>query len=378
MVRIIGRDDIKTAAGRISGRVRRTPVLRGDKLDALFGAEVYFKPENLQLTGSFKIRGAMNKILSLSDEERAKGIIASSSGNHAQGVAYAAKMLGIKATLVLPENAPKSKIEGTRALGAEVVLHGFDSIQRYKKLYEIKAEKGYTLVHSFNDPELIAGQGTSGLEIIEDIPDVDTVVVPLGGGGLLAGVATAIKETRSSVRIVAVEPESIQRYAESRKAGKPVEVPMGATLADGLMITMTGEHTYPLIDKYVDEIVPASDEFIRKALMEIVFKSKLLVEPSLSRRGCGASGFLQGQTRREDMLLSLRRQHRPGEACILSTTRDGVIFRGGEAERAGHENAPLPAAFPPVFARRIVKRVHCTTQEYSMHFAMPLSFIYNI
>lgn len=291
MVRIIGLDDIETAAGRISGRVRRTPVLRGDGLDALFGAEVYFKPENLQLTGSFKIRGAMNKILSLSDEERSRGIIASSSGNHAQGVAYAAKMLGIKATLVLPENAPKSKIEGTRALGADVVLHGFDSIQRYKKLYEIKAEKGYTLVHSFNDPELIAGQGTSGLEIIEDLPDVDTVVVPLGGGGLLAGVATAIKETRPSVRIVAVEPESIQRYAESRKEGKPVEVPMGETLADGLMITMTGDHTYPLIDKYVDEIVPAADEFIRKALMEIVFKSKLLVEPSAS---VGVASALQG------------------------------------------------------------------------------------
>lgn len=161
MTRIIGLQDIKTAAGRIAGRVRRTPILRGDKLDALWGAEVYFKPENLQITGSFKIRGATNKILSLTEEERAKGIIASSSGNHAQGVAYAAKMLGIKATLVLPENAPKSKIEGTKALGAEVVLHGFDSIQRYKKLYEIKAEKGYTLVHSFNDPELIAGQGTS-------------------------------------------------------------------------------------------------------------------------------------------------------------------------------------------------------------------------
>jgi threonine dehydratase len=171
------------------------------------------------------------------------------------------------------------------------VLHSFDSIQRYKKLYEIKEEKGYTLVHSYNDPELIVGQGTSGLEIIEDLPNVDTVVVPLGGGGLLVGAATAIKENRPSVRIVAVEPESIQRYAESRKAGKPVEVPMGETLADGLMITMTGEHTYPLIDKYVDEIVPAADEFIRKALMEIVFKSKLLVEPSAS---VGVAAALQG------------------------------------------------------------------------------------
>ena len=291
MVRIVGLSDIQKAAERIAGKVRHTPILRGDKLDSLLGAEVYFKPENLQITGSFKIRGATNKILSLSEEDREKGIIASSSGNHAQGVAYAAKMLGIKATLVLPENAPQSKIDGTKALGAEVILHGFDSIQRYKKLYEIQDEKGYTLVHSYNDPELIAGQGTSGLEIAQDMPDVDTVVVPLGGGGLLAGVAAALKESRPSVRIVAVEPAGIQRYAESRKAGHPVEVPMGETLADGLMITKTGEFNYPLIDKYVDEIVPASDEFIKKALLEIIFKGKLLVEPSAA---VGLAAALEG------------------------------------------------------------------------------------
>ena len=291
MVRIVGLSDIKKAAERIAGKVRRTPILRGDKLDSLVGAEVYFKPENLQITGSFKIRGATNKILSLSDEDRSKGIIASSSGNHAQGVAYAAKMLGIKATLILPENAPQSKIDGTKALGAEVILYGFDSIQRYKKLYEIQDEKGYTLVHSYNDPELIAGQGTSGLEIAQDFPDVDTVVVPLGGGGLLAGVAAALKESRPSVRVIGVEPAGIQRYAESRKAGHPVEVSMGETLADGLMITKTGEFNYPLIDKYVDEIVPASDEFIKKALLEIIFKGKLLVEPSAA---IGLAAALEG------------------------------------------------------------------------------------
>ncbi len=291
MVRIVELSDIQKAAERIAGKVRHTPLLRGDKLDSLAGAEVYFKPENLQITGSFKVRGATNKILSLSEEDRAKGIIASSSGNHAQGVAYAAKMLGIKATLVLPENAPQSKIEGTKALGAEVVLYGFDSIQRYKKLYEIQDEKGYTLVHSYNDPELIAGQGTAGLEIMQDLPDVDTVVVPLGGGGLLAGMAVAIKETRPGTRVIGVEPAGIQRYAESRKAGRPVEVSMGATLADGLMITKTGEFNYPLIDKYVDEIVPASDEFIKKALLEIIFKAKVLVEPSAA---IGLAALLEG------------------------------------------------------------------------------------
>lgn len=216
----------------------------------------------------------------MTDEERGKGIIASSSGNHAQGVAYASKKLGVKATLVLPVNAPKSKIQGTKALGAEVILYGYDSIQRYKKLYEIKAEKGYTLVHSYNDPKLIAGQGTVGYEIIQDMNDVNVVVVPLGGGGLLAGVSLAIKEINPKVRIIGVEPEAIPRYSESRKANAPVEVEMKDTIADGLMITKTGEYTYPLIQKYVDDIVTVEDKYIYTALDKILFSTKLLVEPS--------------------------------------------------------------------------------------------------
>lgn len=273
-------EDIKAASGRLKEHVRHTPLMRGEKLDDILGCEVYLKPECLQVTGSFKIRGATNKILTLTEEEKAKGIIASSSGNHAQGVAYAANKLGIKATLVLPENAPQTKIDGTKALGAKVVLYGFDSIQRYKKLYEIMAEKGYTLVHSFNDPQLIAGQGTAGYEIMEDMRDLDAVVVPLGGGGLLAGVAAAVKEMNPKVRVIGVEPAAIPRYSESRKAGKPVVVPMQNTIADGLMITNTGDNTYPIIEKYVDEVVAVEDEYIYKALNEVVFKSKLVVEPS--------------------------------------------------------------------------------------------------
>ena len=282
---------IKKARERICDRIHRTPVLRAGGLDPLVEAQVYLKPENLQITGSFKIRGALNKILTLSDEERAKGIIASSSGNHAQGVAYASKLLGARAIVIMPENAPRIKIDGTKNLGAEVVLHGFDSIQRYKKLYDLKAEHGYTMVHSFDDPELIAGQGTSGLEIIEDLPDVDTVVVPLGGGGLMAGAAVALKESKPGVRVIGVEPTNIPCYSESRKAGKPVEVDMGPTLADGLMLTRTGEHNYPLIEKYVDEVVTGSDPFIRKALSHILFKSKLLVEPSAA---IGLAAALEG------------------------------------------------------------------------------------
>lgn len=272
--------DIKQAQKNLAPYAKHTPLLRGEKLDAVLGCQVYLKPECLQVTGSFKIRGATNKILSLSEEERAKGIIASSSGNHAQGVAYAAKTLGLKATLVLPENAPQVKIDNTRALGAEVVLYGFDSIQRYKKLYEIVDEKGYSVVHSYNDPKLIAGQGTVGAEIMEDLADVDTVVVPLGGGGLMAGIAVAIKEQNPKVRVVGCEPAHIARYSESRKKGEPVTVPMGDTVADGLMITTTGTNTYPIIEAYVDEVIPVEDQYIVQALQEIVFKAKLVVEPS--------------------------------------------------------------------------------------------------
>lgn len=273
-------EDIKTASNRLKQYVRHTPLLRWDKLDKLINCQVYLKPECLQITGSFKLRGATNKMLTLTDKEKVRGIIASSSGNHAQGVAYAANKLGIEATLVLPENAPITKIEGTKALGAKVVLHGFDSIQRYKKLYEIMDEEGYVLVHSYNDPRLIAGQGTVGYEIMEDIKDLDAIVVPLGGGGLLAGIAVAVKEMNPNVRIIGVEPAAIPRYSESRKLGKPVEVPMKNTIADGLMITKTGDNTYPIIEKYVDEIITVADEFIYKALYEVVFKTKLVVEPS--------------------------------------------------------------------------------------------------
>ena len=284
-------DDIKAASERLAPYVKRTPILRAEKLDDDLGCEVYFKPECLQKTGSFKIRGATNKILTLTQEEKDRGIIASSSGNHAQGVAYAAGLLGIKATIVLPTNAPQVKVDNTRALGAEVVQYGFGSIERYKKLYEIVAEKGYTVIHSFNDPALIAGQGTVGYEIMQDLSDVDTVVVPLGGGGVLAGVAVAVKESNPAVRVVGVEPSRIPRYSESRKAGKPVEVELQDTVADGLMITTTGSNTYPIIEKYVDEVIPVDDEYIVRALNEIVYKGKVLVEPSAA---IGVAAVLRG------------------------------------------------------------------------------------
>lgn len=273
-------EDIRQASQRLSPYVRHTPVLRPDNLDEEVGCKVWLKPECLQKTGSFKLRGATNKILTLTEEEKARGIIASSSGNHGLGVAFASHMLGVQATLVLPTNAPKVKVDGAKALGAHVIQFGYGSIERYKKLYEIQDQEGQTLVHSFDDIRLIAGQGTSGFELANDIEDLDVVVVPLGGGGLLAGVATAVKELKPSCRVIGVEPAAIPRYSESRKAGKPVEVEMKDTVADGLMLTKTGINTYPLIQKYVDDVVTVEDEYIYKAMETIYFGAKLVVEPS--------------------------------------------------------------------------------------------------
>ena len=273
-------NDVKKAAAELKGKIKHTPLLRAERMDDQLGFEVYLKPENLQLTGSFKIRGASNKIANLTAEEKAKGIIASSSGNHAQGVAFAANRAGVRAIVVMPENAPQTKIDGTARYGAEVILHGFDSIERYKKLYQLVDEQGYTVVHSFNDPHLIAGQGTVGLEIIEDLPDADVVVVPLGGGGILSGVAVAIKESNPNCQVIGVEPEAIPRFSASLAAGEPVEVPFKDTVADGLMLTKTGNYTWPIIRDYVDHVVTVSDASILEAMKLIMVEGRQVVEPS--------------------------------------------------------------------------------------------------
>jgi threonine dehydratase len=285
-------NDIQDAAKRLCGVIKKTPLIRSERLDEILGCEVFLKPENLQLTGSFKIRGAANRILSLSEDEKAKGIIASSSGNHAQGVAYAASIAKVKSIVVMPKNAPQTKVEGTAKYGSEVILHGYDSIERYKKLYELADINGYTVVHSFNDPQLIAGQGTVGLEIMEELDNADMVVVPLGGGGVLSGIAIAIKEINPKCEVIGVEPEAIPRFSASIEAGQPVEVEFKDTVADGLMLTKTGTNTWPIISKYVDRVVTVNDENVIKAMKEILIHGKFLVEPSAA---VGVAAVLEGK-----------------------------------------------------------------------------------
>jgi threonine dehydratase len=274
--------DIHQAQERLKPHIRRTPLLRAEKMEATLGCEVYLKPETLQITGAFKIRGALNKALSLPREAIANGIIATSSGNHAQGAAYAARMLGVKAVLVVPVTTPSIKVENTRALGAEVILFDGDTAARWKRVYEIAAANHYAVVHAFEDPLVMAGQGTIGCEIMEDLDDVDTVIVPLGGGGLISGIATAIKETKPSVRVVGAEPSLTPKYFHSRINKERTSLPLKNTIADGLRISVPGQNPYPIIERYVDEIVLVEDEHIIEGMRMLAKDAKLIAEPAAS------------------------------------------------------------------------------------------------
>lgn len=275
-------EDIREARQRLKPHIRHTPLLRAERIEKAVGCQVYLKPETLQITGAFKIRGALNKSLSLPREQIAKGLIATSSGNHAQGLAYAARMLGVKAILVIPVTSPKIKVANTKALGAEVILYDGDTAARWKKVYEIAAENDYAVVHAFEDPVVMAGQGTIGCEILEDLEDVDTVIVPMGGGGLISGIATAIKETKPSVRVIGAEPALTPKYFHSRVNRERTSLPLKNTIADGLRLSVPGQNPYPIIEKYVDEIVLVEDEHIVAGMRALARDAKLIAEPAAS------------------------------------------------------------------------------------------------
>ena len=272
--------DIREAQERLKPHIKHTPLLRAEKIEKAVGCQLYLKPETLQITGAFKIRGALNKTLSLPREEIAKGIIATSSGNHAQGLAYAARMLGVKAILVLPVTTPKIKIANTEALGAEVILFDGDTAARWKRVYEIAEENGYVPVHAFEDPLVMAGQGTIGCEILEDLEDVDTVIIPMGGGGLISGIATAIKETKPSVRVVGAEPALTPKYYHSRLNKQRTTLPLLNTIADGLRISVPGQNPFPIIERFVVEFVLVEVEHIVQGMRALAKDAKLIAEPA--------------------------------------------------------------------------------------------------
>ncbi|HMO80958.1 MAG TPA: threonine ammonia-lyase [Pyrinomonadaceae bacterium] len=307
--------DIEAARKRLAGVITRTPTLADGRMSERLGGEAYLKAENLQRSGSFKIRGAYNRISQLTAAERERGVITASAGNHAQGVALAAKLQGISATIVLPEFAPLTKIVSTRSLGAEVIMHGqsFDEAVAYSR--GLGEERGLTYVHAFDDDLVIAGQGTIGFEIAEDVAEIDTVVVPIGGGGVCSGVAIAIKHLAPSARVIGVQAKNVASMRPSLAAGQPVEVPHTHTIADGIAIKRPAERTLRLIEKYVDDVVEVSEEEIADAIFHLAQNARLVVE------GAGAAGAAA--------LLAGQIKVRPGErfcAVICGGNIDGNLL----------------------------------------------------
>jgi threonine dehydratase len=288
-------DDVCTAQGRIRGIASRTPLIEMEDLPAASGGDrrrLFLKPENQQPIGAFKLRGAYNKIASLSKEERERGVITYSSGNHGQGVAYAARALGVKAVIVMPANAPAIKRDATAALGAEIVFVGPGSAERQLKAEEQAAQYGYVMVPPYNDEQIIAGQGTIGLEILEDLPDVEVILAPVGGGGMISGVATAVKLSKPSVKIIGVEPELAGDAQASLRAGKIVQFPAGEvsrTIADGLRTQSLGAINFEHIRRYVDDIITVSEHEIREAVRLLAANPKTVAEPS---GAVAVAGFL--------------------------------------------------------------------------------------
>ena len=268
------------AKERLTTVINKTQLIHSDVFSLESGNDVYIKPENLQRTGSFKIRGAYNKISKLSDEEKKKGVITSSAGNHAQGVAFAAQKLGIKAVIVMPKHTPLIKVEATERYGAQVVLEGEVYDDAYRKALELQEKEGYVFVHPFNDEDVIEGQGSIALEVLEEVPDVDIMLVPLGGGGLISGVAAAAKLMNPNIKIIGVEPLGAASALASLDKGEVVELDELMTIADGTAVKKIGDLNFEYIKKYVDEIITVSDYELMESFLLLVEKHKIVAENS--------------------------------------------------------------------------------------------------
>jgi threonine dehydratase len=277
--------DIVAARERIGGAVPHSPLDLSSRLTKTVGRPVYLKLENLHRTGSFKERGALNRLLTMSDTERAAGVVAGSAGNHAQGLAYHATRLGVRCTIVMPRGTPLVKVTATRDYGATVVLHGAGYDDAFALAQRRAHDDGLTLVHAFDDEAVMAGGGTIGLELLEETPDLGTIVVPVGGGGLIAGIAVAVKESQPGVRIVGVQSARIPSMSAALAAGAPVAVPPAATLADGIGVRRAGERTLPIVERCVDDMVTVDEEELAVAILHLLEREKTVAE------GAGAAGL---------------------------------------------------------------------------------------
>jgi threonine dehydratase len=285
-------EHIQAARQRISGQIIDTPLAPAHNLSESCGSTLFMKLENLQVTGSFKERGALNKLLTLSPEEQQRGIFAASAGNHAQGVARHATRLGLKSTIVMPEATPLLKVSRTRRFGADVVLHGAAYDESYVHAMTLCEEAGGVFVHPFDDLEVMAGQGTIGLEMVEKNPDLQTVVVPIGGGGLIAGIAVAIKAINPRIQVIGVQTEALPSMKAAMAAGHPVEVPMASTIADGIAVRKVGVLTLEAVERYVDDIVTVNEEEIASAILQLIEDERVVAEGAA---GAGLAAVLYGR-----------------------------------------------------------------------------------
>jgi len=285
--------DVRRAEQHIRGRVHRTPLLSSRTLGERIGAEVLLKTETFQRTGSFKARGVLNRLHHLTPDERARGLVTVSAGNHAQAVAWASTKEGVRATVVMPEHAVAAKVQACRDYGADVVLHG-DVFAAFERMEQLRAQHGYTLVHPFDDPHVIAGQGTVGTEVCDDTPETDVVIVPAGGGGLLSGIAVAVRALRPRARIIGVEPSGAPAIRRALDEGKPVRLERIDTIADGLGAPATGPVVLEHVNALVDDVVTVSDDAIAEGLRFLLERCKILVEPA---GAAGVAALLEGAVR---------------------------------------------------------------------------------
>jgi threonine dehydratase len=285
--------DVQAAHDRIRASIYCTPARHSAALSQLTGQTIFLKLDNLQRTGAFKERGALNKILSLRPDEKQRGVIAASAGNHAQAVAFHAAAHGMRALIVMPEMTPLVKVSATTGYGAEVVLHGTNYDEAYEEALRLGQQRGLVFLHPFDDAAVIAGQGSIGLELLEQVPSLEAVVIPIGGGGLISGVACALKESRPNIRVIGVQTERLPSMLRARQNGAPITLPPQATIADGIAVRRAGALTFPLVERYVDEIVTVDEEEIAQAILVLLESEKTLAE------GAGAvalAALLQSKT----------------------------------------------------------------------------------
>lgn len=312
------------AKKRVDEVIIPTPLIYSEAFSKECKNQVYIKPENLQRTGAFKIRGAYNKIIKMDDEAKAKGLIASSAGNHAQGVAYAASKLGVKATIVMPKHTPLIKVEATQAHGAEVVLAGEVYDEAYQKACDLQKEHGYTFVHPFNDEDVIEGQGTIALEILDELPEADIILVPIGGGGLISGIACAAKQIKPTIKIIGVEPEGAASALAAINEDQVVALKEANTIADGTAVKEIGDLTFDYIKEYVDGIITVSDYELMDAFLLLVEKHKLVAENS----GILSLAALKKLNEKNKKVVSLVSGGNIDVLTISSMINKGLIARG--------------------------------------------------